>query len=303
MKNLKNIIYKSNILRCIFLLDLLIILVSANVCFSKESGEDEIELFINYAYSNEVGMGGFNIAGLDGRFIKLPIGYTFWLGENDRWGLRVKTTFFYGKYKFVLSESSGSTTADIDTLSAVPGLELIIPVIEKDEWSLILKPLVELGLGWKFNVDEPTGIDITLPINYIYNVGIKSLFSFYWRKFTFGIGNQISFAGNGTYDFDFNQSYGLFKNGIDIRHPLGFSIKGFAPDASVFFIHYHYLPDTEIGRIDRKDLEIDNQFEIAFTIGSDKPFKLLVVNNPRIGIGYLFGDSVKALTVNFGFPF
>jgi len=282
---------------------LIITLLSATNSFSQNVGTRDIELPINYAYSNQFDIGGYNIAGLNGRFIKLPVGYTFWVGEDDKLGLRVKTTFFYGKYQFTINEESGRTTADIDTLSAVPGLELIIPLKESENWKWFLKPFAELGFGWKFNIDEPTGIDISVPVNYIYNLGVKSLFYYYWKDFTFGIGNQLSYAGNGTFDFDFHQSFGLLKNGIDIRHPLGFSIKGFSPDASVFFIHYFYLPDADIARIDRKELEIDHQFQIAFTVGSAKSFKLLFFNNPRVGLGYLFGDGVKALTINFGFPY
>jgi len=278
-------------------------LFSSDMCFSKNNNEEEIELFINYAYTNELGMGGYNIAGLSGRFIKLPIGYTLRFGKNDRWGLRLKTTIFYGRYEFDISTEDTFGTAEIDTLSAVPGLELIIPVIEKEQWNWQLKPLVELGLGWQINTDEPSGVDISLPINYIYNVGIKSLLSYRFKDFTFGLGNQFSFGGNSTFDFDFRQSFGLFKNGIEVRHPLGFSIKGFAPDASMFFIHYLYIPDLEIARADRRELEVDDQIEISFTLGSANPFKLLVINNPRIGIGYLFGDGVKALVFNFGFPF
>jgi hypothetical protein len=285
------------------LLFLLITIIPVTPSYSQEASTRDIKIPINYAYSNQMELGGYNIAGLNGRFLKLPVGYTFWVGEDGRIGLKVKTTFFYGKYRFTINDESGRSTADVDTLSIVPGLELIIPVKESENWEWFLKPFAELGFGWNFNIDEPTGIDLSVPVNYIYNLGIKSLFYYYWKDFRFGIGNQLSYAGNGTYDFDFHSSFALLKNGIDIKHPLGFSIKGFSPDASIFFIHYFYLPEVEIARIDREELEVDHQFQIAFTIGSAKPFKLLFFNNPRIGFGYLFGDDVKALTVNFGFPY
>ena len=285
------------------LLSLFITIIPIAFTFSQEVDTRDIEVPINYAYSNQFDLGGYNIAGLNGRFLKIPVGYTFWVGEDDKIGLKVKTTFFYGKYRFTINEESGRITADIDTLSVIPGLELIIPVKEGNNWRWLLKPFTEIGFGWKFNIDEPTGIDISVPVNFIYNVGIKSLFYYYWKDFTFGIGNQLSYAGNGTFDFDFHSSFALLRNGIDIKHPLGFSIKGFSPDASVFFIHYFFLPEVDLARIEREELEVDHQFQIAFTVGSAKPFKLLFFNNPRIGIGYLFGDGVKALTVNFGFPY
>lgn len=303
MKILRNLVLNKGFFIIIFILHLLISLVSVNICYGKGDSDEKIELFINYAYENDIGTGGYNIAGLSGRFIKIPLGYAFKFGNNDRWGLRIRTTFFYGRYEFDITTEDSAETAKIDTLSAVPGLELIIPVIDKHKWTWFLKPFVDLGLGWQINTNEPPAVDITVPINYIYDLGSKSLLSFGVKNFTFGLGNQFSFGGNSTFDHDFGESFVLVKNGIEVRHPLGFSVKGFTPDASVFFIYYLYLPDLEIAREDRRDLVVDDQIEISFTIGSDEPFKLLILNNPRIGLGYRFGDGVKALVFTFRFPF
>jgi hypothetical protein len=50
-------------------------------------------------------------------------------------------------------------------------------------------------------------------------------------------------------------------------------------------------------------LEVSNQFEFGISVGSATPFKLWILENPRIGVSYRFGDGLTGVRVNFGFPF
>ena len=59
----------------------------------------------------------------------------------------------------------------------------------------------------------------------------------------------------------------------------------------------------EFSRFLRSPLRVANQGEIAFSIGSATPFQMLGWSNPRVGVGYVFGDGLDVWHVNFGFPF
>ena len=59
---------------------------------------------------------------------------------------------------------------------------------------------------------------------------------------------------------------------------------------------------VEFARLLDNPVILKNQYEIGGTIGSAKPMKLWIIEDPRVGFGYRFG-FVEAWTVNFGFPF
>ena len=50
-------------------------------------------------------------------------------------------------------------------------------------------------------------------------------------------------------------------------------------------------------------LEVSNQFEFGINLGSATPFTLWVIENPRIGVSYRFGDGLTGVRMQLGFPF
>ncbi len=132
---------------------------------------------------------------------------------------------------------------------------------------------------------------------------MRSLYEIFWERFKFSIGNAILLSGDTTFKNDIPHNiFGSLENGVEVLHPLGFNVGGYEPDLSAFFIYYHYMSDVEFIRLLDDPVRLKNQYEIGGTIGSATPAKLWIINNPRIGVGYRFGD-VEALTINFGFPF
>lgn len=267
---------------------------------SKAQGNGEVR--VNFAYAFQLGFGSYNIGGLDVRVFKLPISHTFDLPKYDRLKLKFNSPLYYGHFNYEVKVPEGpKITADQHILSYIPGLELEYEAL--DNW--YLKPFGNVGIAWSI-ADTVRPVDVASSDSdtiYIYTVGMRSLYEIFWERFKFSIGNAILWAGNTTFQDDApDESFGVLENGIEALHPLGFKIKGYEPDASVFFIYYRFLPDTKFSRFLRKPLKLENQYEIAGTIGSATPLKLWVINNPRIGVGYRFGD-LDVFTINFGFPF
>ena len=275
---------------------------------AQQTGESNhhTEVYVNFAYAAQLGFGSYDIGGLDVQIYKLPISFTFDLEKYHDWKLILSTPLIYGHYRFredVLDTDSNQIVrlkADLDTLSFIPGLRLEIPIF--DFWTV--KPFFDIGLGGELNSDSsPAGLDVSAPLTAIYTVGIKSLLTYDWKKFTFGLGNALIYAGNAELHGKEDQSYTVIETGLSAAYPLGFSIRGYTPDLSLFAIHYRFIPETSFSRFLKNDLNVKNQFEIGTSLGSETPLKLWFIENPRIGVGYRFGDGLTAYTVNFGFPF
>jgi len=235
----------------------------ADTGFTRDHTE-EVKIFINYDYASDIDIGGFDTTGLSSLDFRIPISYTYRLGKDKNWGLKFKTDFNFGRYKFDGITGEGTSgKVKVAAISIVPGLEAIIPV--RDYWSII--PFFQSGLGWGIVTDESPGIDAKSPLTYTFRNGIKNIFSWKLEKFRFRVGNTIGSGGNGTFDGDFVDVYAWIRNVIDVRHPLGFKIKTQVPDFGVYFTHTRYLPNTEFPHIEPRSIEIDDQFEIGAGIG------------------------------------
>ena len=100
-------------------------------------------------------------------------------------------------------------------------------------------------------------------------------------------------------------NYGTLQNGLEVRHPLGFAVKGLVPDVGVSFIYYYFFPSAKFSLPGESPLEVSNQFEFGINVGSAKPATLWIfeIEKPRIGVSYRFGDGLTGVRVQFGFPF
>ena len=54
----------------------------------------------------------------------------------------------------------------------------------------------------------------------------------------------------------------------------------------------------EFSRFLKPLLQISNQAEIGFSVGSATPFQVLWLSNPRIGVGFVFGGALGVWHIN-----
>ncbi len=263
--------------------------------------ETNTSVEVNFIYAFELGFGSYDVGGLSVHVYGLPLSYKFkGIFGNERLDLVVHAPVYYGRFRFRHEFDDGTKLkVDQDVISVIPGVELQYEVL--DNWHL--KPFVNIGGAWVvYDKTTPSGLNVDDSSIFVYTLGITSLYKIFWERFTFSIGNKFSWAGNTTFDGSVKESYGVLENGLDVKHPLGFTIKGHETDMSVFFNWYRFIPETKFDRFLRDPLIVKNQYEIAMTVGTANKLDLWVVKNPRIGVGYIFGD-LKAFSVNFGFPF
>jgi hypothetical protein len=255
---------------------------------------DPAGAFVNLIYAQQFGLGSYSIGGIDVDVFQLPYSHAIDLTPGpDGWQLVPYGYLSYGHIKVDITVPEvGRFVGREDFLLGTPGLELVIPV--RPWWKI--KPYGEVGLG--STLRNPVAF-------YTYTIGLTNLFEFRLGDFQVSLGHTVAWAGDDAFQSGSEQeAYATFDTGVEVRHPLGFTWRDITPDVGVFFVHYYFTPPATFARVGGTPLEVSNQFEFGLTVGSATPFKLLgVIDSPRVGVSYRFGDGLTGVRVSFGFPF
>ena len=246
---------------------------------------------VNYVYAANLGFGGYSLAGLTADVFALPLGYTFHVGPENDWKLRLTLPIQLGLYQFCATDTDGTRIKiNQQSLAVLPGVELQVPITQR----VVLKPFADIGFGHTFGAT--TGADAL-----IYTVGVRSVTQWQAGEYTLSLGNAALYAGDEASGF--SESYFAIETGFEVRRPLGFTVRGIEPDLGVYVADYYYPKPLRFSRFLRDPLRISNQGEVGFTIGSARPLDMVLLGNARIGAGYVFGGGLKVWHVAFGFPF
>ena len=268
----------------------------------------QLDVQVNLPYAVQFGFGSYDVGGLSVDVFRVPVQHTFSLGPNeDAWRLALTGYLGYGHFSFESSVLGPKVTASEDFVFVLPQAELQIPL--RRWWTV--KPYVAAGVGRTFNgsaaVEGTSGGEFHVEEGFVflYAAGISNLFEFQLQDFVLSVGSRLAAAGDATIgpSRSPNTNYGTLQNGLEVRHPLGFDVKGLVPDVGVSFIYYYFFPSAKFSLPGESPLEVSNQFEFGINIGSAKPAKLWIFNNPRIGVSYRFGDGLTGVRAQFGFPF
>jgi hypothetical protein len=260
----------------------------------------QLEVQVNLPYAVQFEFGSYDVGGLSVNVFRVPVPHTFVLGpEEDAWRLVLTGYLGYGHFSFETRVFGPQITASEDLVFVLPQAELQIPL--RRGWTV--KPYVAAGLGGTFNASaavegQPGGqLHVDEGVIPLYAAGISNLFEVPVRDFLLSFGTKLAGAGDGS------QGYGTLQNGLEVRHPIGFRVKGLAPDVGVSFVHYYFFPSAKFSLPGQLPLEVSHQFEFGISVGAAKPATLWIFENPRIGVSYRFGDRLTGFRVNFGFPF
>ena len=211
--------------------------------------------------------------------------------EGHRWGLRLRVPVTFGFYDFDLKSVLDSGLPDrLSTLAIAPELRFDIPFGER--WRLM--PFGALGVGRDFSEGR---------WSYITAAGLRSRFRFEWGSVSFLAGNRVVYASFTTSELGFGDDYGVLESGLDARHSLGFSVAGHRVDAGLFVADYLYFLSPDLVHFIGESLSIDQQWEVAITLGTATPWKVLGIEMPRLGVGYRFGEGTSLVRIIIGGPF
>jgi hypothetical protein len=273
-----------------------------------DAAAQQLNVQVNIPYAVQFGFGSYDAGGLSVNVFRIPLQHTFALGPGeDAWRLALTGYLGYGHFSFESSVFGPKLSASQDFVFALPQAELQIPL--RRWWTV--KPYVAAGIGRTFNssatAEGAPGAQFHVEEEsvFLYAAGISNLFEFQLQDYLLSIGSRLAAAGDAVIGQSTspNTNFGTLQNGLEVRHPLGFDVKGLVPDFGLSFIYYYFFPSAKFSLPGESPLEVSNQFEFGINIGSAKPTKLWMFNNPRIGVSYRFGDGLTGVRAQFGFPF
>ncbi len=298
----------SNRRQFLFAVVIAIILLAFTAATAQNATAQTIEAQVNLPYIIQFGFGSYEAGGLNVYTLRVPLPYTFVLGPgSDAWRLVLTTYLGYGHASFESGALGPRLNLSQDFAFLLPNAELQIPI--RRWWTV--KPFVALGFGRTFNghlrfdgvfegISTQSLDDSSI---LLYGAGISNLFEARMNDFLISFGTKVGGAWTSAIGEPGSQGFGTFQNGLEARHPVGFTVRGIEPDIGASFVYYHFFPAAEFTQGDRPSLKVSDQFEFGLNIGSAKPLKLWILENPKIGMSYRFGDGLTGLRVNFGFPF
>lgn len=246
---------------------------------------------VDYAYAAQIGIGGYDLAGLSVNIFTLPLVTTLDVGPSKAWQLKLKAPINVGVHDFAATDTDGTRISlHQQTLTLIPGLDLQIPVTE--QWRL--NPLANFGLGWVLQSGASA---------YIYSAGVKSALTLQHEPVRLTLGNAVAAAGDAALGGHDREDYVAIETGLELRRRLGIEFAGLVPDLGLYAIDYYYPKALVFTRFLQAPLRVSNQFEVGLTLGSAEPFTVCTFRNPRLGIGYVFGGGLSVIRARFGFPF
>ena len=256
------------------------------------AGEDPGDLF-NYSFAVWLGSGFYKVNDADKKLavLRVPARYSLRPMQSDASAPVDRLGFRLLLPAVIAYQEETDTNFDYGAFAFVPGLEIEIPV--NKYWAL--KPFGHLGAG----KDTAGGT-----FQYIYGGGIKSLVSFPWRKFVFGIGNSWVLAEDKDASSNDTTGFSLFNAGLDIRHPTNFTLFDRQLDIGGYFVVNYFKNNVDLLSADGTTNKIHTLYEIGLTFGVKEPVDIWVVSFDRVGIDYRWGDEgLKGIGFNLGFPF
>lgn len=266
----------------------LIAAVPAAAQLQQPLSEEESAKLFNYAFTNEVGFGRYEVGDQTVQSIKLPITHLLQSPVDHSFGIRLRFPITLASYSLTIADFLDDL--NLVALSFVPGVEFLIPF--GDRWYLI--PRQDLGFTKDFEGGELVFISAT---------GVRGMYIRELAPVELSLGSGLKYSFGKTSDPINDDDFALIEAGADLRYPLGFSVKGHAVDSSVFFIAKHYFRQLVFGQVGQEPIELERLYEAGLSFGTTPRPKVFGFRIPRIGVSYLFGDDFRGVKISFGFPF
>ncbi|MGD8975578.1 MAG: hypothetical protein PVJ56_19930 [Desulfobacterales bacterium] len=141
-------------------------------------------------------------------------------------------------------------------------------------------------------------------MKYILGGGARSLISFRWGKFVFGIGNSLILARDKNSAKHESNGFSMLESGLDIRHPLGLSLLDRELDVGIFMVASRFFNRVDFLEDGGETERVNLIYTAGLTIGSENTVSIWKFNIDRVGIDYRWGRAgFRGIGFNLGFPF
>ena len=280
--------------RCSSLILTIIWLTTIGVSFSTSLRAQEIddENVINWYYANEFGTGAYKVGDSTVEIFRIPLSYTLSHKLFDNWTVKLlfPITFGYHNFKYEIKDIIDKVFEEgFATVTLAPGAELQIPLNS----DTVLFPYAYAGYG-----KETTGNSRA----WLYGVGIRIIDEHQWKASAVSLGGAFTFAGYSSNDNE-NRATSSVRVGFNITTPFNAQIFGKPGVWGTHFITYFYFNELDFESEERQPLQIDHEFEVALTLGTQTPMSFLGAKFDRFGFAYRWGKNLEAIRLIASFPF
>ncbi|MCP4332340.1 MAG: hypothetical protein GY785_06765 [Gammaproteobacteria bacterium] len=252
--------------------------------------ESDIEL-TNFAFANYLGSGFYSSSGIQVFIVKLPFSTTLKEATRTEAGWVVHYPVSLGLTNIkdnLIGVGDIPGLDDIGTISVVPGLEYIYPMLSN--WHL--QPFIDFGIAR----DVSSGVDVR-----VRGVGVKSYATFDFDRSWLVFANRLFYADQKNLESGNESSFAVFETGLDYTIPTNITIDGSAVNVSYYFINYTYLDDLVLLDLPHAQISLENKNEVGFTFTLPKHSWL--PDDSRIGLGVQVTKNTELYRIVLGAPF
>lgn len=246
---------------------------------------------VNWYYAATFGTGVYTSGDRTVAVLQLPLSYTLWEPGEDRWGLRLTLPVSVGFYDYKFDDVfNQGLPRGLSTMSFVPGLELEKQITSR--WRL--KPYISAGIGWELEGGGRA---------WIYDAGLRSRFLLGEDNgVEFALLNRLSLAGYNPNDGS-TEPLGYFAIGLDIVVPSTTEVLGHHIIFAMAPAYYHYFRRLRYAEFTNAENSIGEEFELAISVLTRRPFSILGIDVDRIGIAVRAGEGITGYRLFTSLPF
>jgi hypothetical protein len=228
----------------------------------------------------------------DSTIVELPIPITLRAPKDGKFGIRLRLSVFFSWNNVRIEEIEGEDiAASLETLTIVPGVELMVPVGER--W--MVRPYGQIGGLQALGVD-----------GYRWMASLGSRASVFWpfEKWTLSAGGRFDYTSVFDENWRRTDDVSFVDLGGDFSFPLWFNVKGERAGAGVFLMVRQYIDPAFFVGQDGFDLGVDSHVEIGASFQIYDNPKIWFIKIPKwYGIGARFAENHRSLRIYLGFPF
>lgn len=246
---------------------------------------------VNWYYAATFGTGVYTSGDRTVAVLQLPLSYTLREPAEDHWGLRVTLPVSIGFYDYQYNDIFNQGLPEgLSTMSFVPGLELEKQITSR--WRL--KPYISGGIGWELEGGGNA---------WIYDAGLRSRFVLGEDQgVEFALVNRLSLAGYNSNE-DSRQPLGYLAIGLDIVVPSRTEWLGRPIIFAMTPAYYRYFRRLQFSQFGNAENSIAEEFELAISVLTRRPFSVLGIEVDRLGIAIRGGEGVTGYRLFTSLPF
>lgn len=247
---------------------------------------------LNHASLYSLGFDGAGAADAESTVIRIPIPIRLKAPADGHIGVNLRIPVYFAWNQVAFEDIAGDDIVkSLQTLTATPGVELLIPVGER--W--LVRPYAEVGAISALEQGELAWVAAT---------GARASASWDHRQWRFIAGGRLQYAIGFADDWDLRDDIGSLEIGGGAALPLWFEAAGDRPRAGLFLFPRWNFDNVLLTDAENRQIAIDWFVEAGVSFEWPTKPRVLGIKLPSwYGVGYRYAPDYGAIRLYLGFPF